>query len=291
MKEIHAENDAWRLTYVQDEGQPSQSITGNGLVITGPGPAKPIEIRPDGIYQRVLDGQTFWQNLDKFTDIPFGEEPIGVIGSGETAASVVIALLQNLENEIPILVMNRQGAIFSRGESYGENRVFSDPEEAGWSDFSYSDREEFIKRTDRGVFSLDSKALIDGCRHVTHMRVDVEHIKIVDEFGEDRPRVIGPYTNVQQEIPLSYVIVAVGFNPWWFTDCIHGPLKGFMLDTDHRKILERDIEYDLSLPSRQVSPKLFVPMLAGYAQGPGFPNLSCLGNLSDRILGAYVTAP
>ncbi|WP_143309723.1 hypothetical protein [Candidatus Entotheonella palauensis] len=229
--------------------------------------------------------------MDKFTDIPFGEEPIGVIGSGETAASVVIALLQNLENEIPILVMNRQGAIFSRGESYGENRVFSDPEEAGWSDFSYSDREEFIKRTDRGVFSLDSKALIDGCRHVTHMRVDVEHIKIVDEFGEDRPRVIGPYTNVQQEIPLSYVIVAVGFNPWWFTDCIHGPLKGFMLDTDHRKILERDIEYDLSLPSRQVSPKLFVPMLAGYAQGPGFPNLSCLGNLSDRILGAYVTAP
>ena len=29
-------------------------------------------------------------------------------------------------------------------------------------------------------------------------------------------------------------------------------------------------------------------MLAGLAQGPGFPNLSCLGTLSDRILDRYV---
>jgi mycobactin lysine-N-oxygenase len=29
-------------------------------------------------------------------------------------------------------------------------------------------------------------------------------------------------------------------------------------------------------------------MLAGLAQGPGFPNLSCLGLLSDRILRRYV---
>ena len=29
-------------------------------------------------------------------------------------------------------------------------------------------------------------------------------------------------------------------------------------------------------------------MIAGLAQGPGFPNLSCLGLLSDRILRRYV---
>jgi hypothetical protein len=28
-------------------------------------------------------------------------------------------------------------------------------------------------------------------------------------------------------------------------------------------------------------------MLAAIAQGPGFPNLSCLGLLADRILAAY----
>jgi mycobactin lysine-N-oxygenase len=26
--------------------------------------------------------------------------------------------------------------------------------------------------------------------------------------------------------------------------------------------------------------------LAGLTQGPGFPNLSCLGRLSDRVLGS-----
>jgi mycobactin lysine-N-oxygenase len=30
---------------------------------------------------------------------------------------------------------------------------------------------------------------------------------------------------------------------------------------------------------------------AGLAQGPGFPNLSCLGLLSDRILRRYVVLP
>jgi len=29
-------------------------------------------------------------------------------------------------------------------------------------------------------------------------------------------------------------------------------------------------------------------VVAGLAQGPGFPNLSCLGLLSDRVLRRYV---
>jgi mycobactin lysine-N-oxygenase len=35
-----------------------------------------------------------------------------------------------------------------------------------------------------------------------------------------------------------------------------------------------------------VTPKLFLPNLSGVNEGPGFPNLSCLGLLSDRVLGA-----
>jgi mycobactin lysine-N-oxygenase len=37
-----------------------------------------------------------------------------------------------------------------------------------------------------------------------------------------------------------------------------------------------------------MSPPLHLPLVAGLAQGPGFPNLSCLGLLSDRILRRYV---
>ncbi|BCI86412.1 hypothetical protein NIIDMKKI_16180 [Mycobacterium kansasii] len=48
--------------------------------------------------------------------------------------------------------------------------------------------------------------------------------------------------------------------------------------------MQESIGYDLAVNS--VTPKLFLPGLAGLNQGPGFPNLSCLGLLSDRVLGA-----
>ena len=49
--------------------------------------------------------------------------------------------------------------------------------------------------------------------------------------------------------------------------------------------IEHALAEDLSLAG--FTPKLHLPMLAGLAQGPGFPNLSCLGLLADRILSSY----
>jgi mycobactin lysine-N-oxygenase len=48
--------------------------------------------------------------------------------------------------------------------------------------------------------------------------------------------------------------------------------------------LQESMGHDLSVTG--VTPKLFLPGLSGLMQGPGFPNLSCLGLLSDRVLGA-----
>ena len=48
--------------------------------------------------------------------------------------------------------------------------------------------------------------------------------------------------------------------------------------------LQESIGHDLSVDG--LTPKLFLPGLSGLMQGPGFPNLSCLGLLSDRVLGA-----
>lgn len=53
--------------------------------------------------------------------------------------------------------------------------------------------------------------------------------------------------------------------------------------------LQEAIGHDLAVTD--VTPKLFLPGLSGLTQGPGFPNLSCLGLLSDRILAADFTAP
>ncbi|HZE18456.1 MAG TPA: lysine 6-monooxygenase, partial [Mycobacterium sp.] len=57
-----------------------------------------------------------------------------------------------------------------------------------------------------------------------------------------------------------------------------GPLSGDRL--------QEAIGHDLAVTD--VTPKLFLPNLAGLTQGPGFPNLSCLGLLSDRVLGAAI---
>ena len=50
--------------------------------------------------------------------------------------------------------------------------------------------------------------------------------------------------------------------------------------------LEESIGSDLAVAG--VTPKLILPNLSGINEGPGFPNLSCLGLLSDRVLGANV---
>ena len=46
---------------------------------------------------------------------------------------------------------------------------------------------------------------------------------------------------------------------------------------------------DLSLEG--MSPTLFLPTFAGFRQGPGFANLSCLGELSDRVLAGLGIRP
>jgi mycobactin lysine-N-oxygenase len=53
--------------------------------------------------------------------------------------------------------------------------------------------------------------------------------------------------------------------------------------------LREAIGHDLAVTG--VTPKLFLPGLSGLTQGPGFPNLSCLGLLSDRILGGLHGCP
>ena len=55
------------------------------------------------------------------------------------------------------------------------------------------------------------------------------------------------------------------------------------------ELLDNRIDVDLSVTG--LTPALHLPMLAGLAQGPGFPNLSCLGLLSDRVLRRYVPQP
>jgi mycobactin lysine-N-oxygenase len=82
------------------------------------------------------------------------------------------------------------------------------------------------------------------------------------------------------------VVVAIGFEARWFEGLLGGEARRRLESALAGAELERRIELDLSVAG--LSPPLHLPLVAGLAQGPGFPNLSCLGLLSDRILRRYV---
>ena len=136
-------------------------------------------------------------------------------------------------------------------------------------------------RTDRGVFSLQAEATLNqarGLRTLAGRAAAIEareHDVIVTiAYGEERERVA-----------YDAVVVAIGFDGRWFEALLNGTASRRYQEATGRGDLEHRIGLDLSVAG--LAP-LHLPVMAGLAQGPGFPNLSCLGLLSDRILRRYV---
>ncbi len=221
---------------------------------------------------------------------------IGVIGTGETAAAIVVALVDALRRSAFIEVMSPYGVIYSRDEGFEENRLFSDPDgklaslygdhqhASNWLQLSERDRREFVRRTDRGVFSLKAMEEISNAENVRSVLGTVRRI----HANDTTVRVDTEYDGKMKHDEYDYVVVARGFDALWFRQLLdedtHTRMAEVTQSFDGRTI-EHAIAVDLSLDG--FTPKLHLPMLAGIVQGPGFPNLSCLGLLADRILASY----
>jgi mycobactin lysine-N-oxygenase len=203
-----------------------------------------------------------------------------VIGSGETAASVVISLLKKAHQRSTIDVLTSRGVLYSRGESYDENRFYSDPGE--WPRLAESHRREFLERTDRGVFSLQAEATLRQSRGFRTLAGRAAAI----EAGERQVIVTIEYDDGEERVAYDLVVVAIGFEARWFETLLGAEARRRLDNVLAGAMLERHIDVDLSIAG--MYPPLHVPLLAGLSQGPGFPNLSCLGLLSDRILRRYV---
>jgi mycobactin lysine-N-oxygenase len=266
--------DRWEVTL-----EAGAVIAADGVVITGAGPVITVPGQPRD-HPRVLDGRTYWLAAH---ELHRGRaRNVCVIGSGETAASVVIDLVKHCHKRSAIDVLTARGVLYSRGESYDENRLYSDP--ADWPRLAEAHRREFLERTDRGVFSLQAEAALNqarGFRTLAGRAVAVEareHDVIVTiAYAEERERVA-----------YDAVVVAIGFDGRWFEALLGTDADGRYRDALGGSELERVIDIDLSVAG--LAPPLHLPVMAGLAQGPGFPNLSCLGLLSDRILRRYVAA-
>jgi mycobactin lysine-N-oxygenase len=260
----------------------------DGLVLTGPGPPVRVPGQPDE-HPRVLDGRTFWTSQDALTRD--GPVEVCVIGNGETAGSITAALLAVLPERSTIELVSDHGVLYSRGESFAENRLYSDPVAAGWQRLAERHRREFLKRTDRGVFSLQVEQVLNQAGAVHTVAGRVTHLQPVGA----KVIVEVDYEQERERIAFDWVVVAVGFDPMWFWHLLGERARAALAGAagggptarpPSRTALERAVGHDLAVTG--LHPKLHLPVLAGVTQGPGFPNLSCLGLLADRVLGAHV---
>lgn len=260
------------------------SLEADAVMITGPGQAD-RSVLPG--HPQVLSIAQFWKAAADHQSI--AAERIAVIGGGETAAAMLNELFRHQVSTITVI--SPQPTLFTRGESYFENRMFSDPTD--WAGLTLAERRDVMARTDRGVFSARVQDALLADERIRHLRGRVAHgvpadgrIRITlhtDRHGERLETVHG----------FDLVIDGSGADPLWFLSLLgadaldllevglNGPLTG--------ERLQRAIGDDLALTG--VTPRLFLPNLSGLNQGPGFPNLSCLGLLSDRILGALQRLP
>ena len=282
---IRIEGDRWMLGY-RTPGGGKATVSGDGLVVTGPGRVRMEKDLPD--HENLMTVENFWSRSDNIsTD---GHDRVAIVGTGETAAAVAMSLVQASADQVAIDIISPIGMTFSRGEGYRENRVYSNAEASHWSLLTLDDRRQFIRRTDRGVFSRYARAVLDRS----------ENIEIVP--GRLLDVGIGPdgYLKVHyeyaQETHISrykYVVVATGAD-------LVGPLRDMMdeetlsrltegaqLDSFTESEFELRVGHDLAI--KGLTPKLHLPMLSGLVQGPGFANLSCLGRLSDRVLDPYLS--
>jgi mycobactin lysine-N-oxygenase len=253
----------------------------DGVVLTGPG--APIPIRGADRFKTpaVLTGEDYWQHEREFVDLR--DCTIGVFGGGETAATILLSLIKHTDNSCRIELVSASGLIYTRGEGFHENQIYSRPEK--WKDIEELRRPQVIQHTDRGVFSVHAREQLDQCERLSVIKGYVDSIKPWEcQIGAE---IRWNAKLVQESMLRKYdrVVVARGFDAWHLPNKL---LPDYFGELTNRRDLMHQIDEHLRMPVANSPMNLHVPALSGLTQGPGFMNLSCLGTLADRILSLYV---
>lgn len=261
----------------------ADAVVADAVMITGPGQPE-RSILPGN--PRVLSIAQFWHRAAG-NELIFRGAGRGDRG-GETAASILNELFRHRVSTITVI--SPGVTLFTRGEGFFENKLFSDP--TGWTSLTLNERRDALARTDRGVFSARVQDALLSDDRIRHLRGRVAHAVARDSRIRLTLSTNQGSEHFETVHGFDLVIDGSGADALWFLPLLGqdaldllelslgGPLTG--------DALQEFIGDDLAITG--VTPKLFLPGLSGLTQGPGFPNLSCLGLLSDRILGAdYAT--
>jgi mycobactin lysine-N-oxygenase len=264
-----------------DEADGATRHEAGALVLTGPGVHRSFP-HEEAIASRVFHCDS---RREEFARLPEdGEVDVGVVGGGESALSCVMFLRgfrprARCTVYTPMLPM-------SRGESFLENRVFSNPDAVEWEALDQQTRRDFVKHSDRGVFDPPSLAKI-----AFEQRVEFLTGRVTDVAAAPA----GEGVRLEYEAPEGpggreheYVVNCTGFD-------LLAQLRS-LFSVELREEIERqvgplwerpagtEVPIGRHLELRGLSPRLQIPGLAGLSQGPGFANLGALGLLANRVL-------
>jgi mycobactin lysine-N-oxygenase len=270
--------ERWLVDVEEPSGNSQHTCA--ALVLTGPGVHRSFPHEPS-VASKVFHCDS---RRSEFARLPDDGCDIAVVGGGESALSCVMFLRgfkprARFTIYTPMLPM-------SRGESFLENRVFSNPDEVEWGDLDLQTRRDFVKHSDRGVFDPPSLAAIaydDRCRFVTGRVTDVgspgdgDGVRLEYESPEGVAR-----------CEHDYVVNCTGFDLLAQLRGLFAPAVRAEVEGRAGPLWDRppgiEVRIGRSLELEGMAPRLHIPGLGGLSQGPGFANLGALGLLANRVL-------
>ncbi|MFE2586678.1 SidA/IucD/PvdA family monooxygenase [Streptomyces sp. NPDC059378] len=287
--------EKWVVTVEDLTTGVTEDLHADALVISGPGRSLPVKNQGQS-RGRLMDAEHVWNHIPQMKEeavraatllrsaagIPEVDhsEPEAsistyVIGDGGAASSVILSLLDSMGSACDIKIVSLAGVTYSRGESYDENRHYSDPTE--WQTFDSETRKRFLRHTANGVFSLEAKKAFNQRENLETVYGEVHKV-------EDNGVRVRIDLKDGRTMMCDYAIIARGFDAKWWTSILGDSAQQRIQEICRGdiKMIGELIGYHLEV--RNLEPSLHLPMLAGMTQGPGFPSLGCLGLLSDRIL-------
>jgi mycobactin lysine-N-oxygenase len=276
--------ERWVVEAEEDGG--TSTHAGRALVLTGPGIHRAFPHEP-AVADHVFHCDS---KREEFARIPAGENrDVAIVGGGESALSATM-FLRGMRPDCRFTIYTPMLPM-SRGESFLENRVFSNPDAVEWESLDEQTRRDFVKHSDRGVFDPPSLAAIaydDRCRFV------VGRVTDVGTAAGDGVRLEFETPQGPASAEHDFVANCTGFD-------LLAQLRT-LFPGGAREEIERqcgplwdrpagaEVPIGRNLELRGLRPHLHIPGLAGLSQGPGFANLGALGLLSNRVLVPHIVA-
>jgi mycobactin lysine-N-oxygenase len=279
---LQAQADRWAVDVAGASGTTRYGC--DALALTGPGVHRLLPHDPDAS-QRIFHCDS---RRSEFARIPRGQSAdIGIVGGGESALSCV-AFLRSFRPDAQLTIYTT-GLPLSRGESFLENRVFSNPDDVDWGALDLQLRRDFVKHCDRGVFDPNSLARL---AYDERCRFTIGRVVRVASAGPERGVSID-YAAAEGVAVADhdYVVNCTGFDLLeqlrsLFPAAVRAEIErrvGRLWDTPP----ETEIPIGRFLELQGMHPRLHIPGLAALSQGPGFANLGCLGLLANRVLAPF----